>query len=174
MTDTKKDSEQQHKDTYAIVGELVMTATGIDWQLNRVLIEVLDISGPLMVEPVVATMDTRLKIEILKERLKHISAKDWKSGVKKYCEKVEKVFLYRNIVCHTPAVLKEDTWTFKPVAAAKLFKKIDIAKKEVGHVSVTELVSAITAGREALGAGENLLENFRRLNAEKQRRGAAR
>ncbi|MBG0794762.1 hypothetical protein IYY11_15515 [Methylocystis sp. H62] len=173
MTVTKKKAEQ-HKDTYAIVGELVMTATGIDWQLNRVLIEVLDIGGALMVEPVVATIDTRLKIEIIKERAKHISATDWKSNVGNYCNKVENVFKYRNIVCHTPAVLKNDSWTFKPVAAAKLLKKIDIAKKDVGHVSVGELVSAITAGREALGAGEILLENFRRLNAEKQRRTAPR
>jgi hypothetical protein len=171
MADTKSEAEaEQHKDTYAIVGELVMTATGIDWQLNHVLIEVLDIGGSLMVEPVIATIDTRLKIEILKERAKHISASEWKKGVTKYCEKVEKVFMYRNIVCHTPAVLKNGSWAFKPVAAAKLLKKIDIAKKDVGHVSVNELASAINSGREALGAGENLLENFRRFNAEKQRR----
>ena len=84
-----------HKDFYAVVGELVLTSTAIDWQLNRVLIEVLEIGGPLMVEPVVATLDTRLKLEILKERAKHIRPLDWKNGVKKYCVKVEEVFRWR-------------------------------------------------------------------------------
>jgi hypothetical protein len=90
MTNAKSEDER-HRDTFAIVGELVMTATGIDWQLNRVLVEVLDIGGTPMVESVVATIDTRLKIEILKERAKHITAKDWKNGVTKYCDKIEKV-----------------------------------------------------------------------------------
>jgi hypothetical protein len=173
MTNAKSEDER-HRDTFAIVGELVMTATGIDWQLNRVLVEVLDIGGTPMVESVVATIDTRLKIEILKERAKHITAKDWKNGVTKYCDKIEKVFRYRNVVCHTPAVLKDGCWTFKPVAAAKLLKKIDVANKGFAHVSAKELVSAITCGREALGAGENLLQNFNNLNQEKQRRGGTR
>lgn len=106
MTNSKTEPEQ-HKDTFAIVGELVMSSAAIDWQLNRVLIEVLDIGGPLLVEPVVATLDARLKTEILKERAKHVSSKDWKIAVIRYCDKVEKVFKIRNAVSHTPAVLKD-------------------------------------------------------------------
>jgi len=173
VTDSKALTDN-HKNVFAIVGELVMSSCGIDWQLNRVLIEVLDIGGPLLVEPVVATLDTRLKIEMLKERAKHISQDDWRKGVNKYCDKVEKVFKIRNIVCHTPAVLKENVWTFKPVAAAKMFKNIDLANVGVKQLSMQEVSSAVITAREALGAGENLIENFQRFNTEKRRRGLRR
>jgi hypothetical protein len=173
MTDSET-KPKQHTDTYAVVGELVMSSAGIDWQLNHVLIEVLDIGGPLLVEPVVATLDARLKIEILKERAKHISAKQWSKGVAKYCDKVEKVFRIRNAVCHLPPVLKAGVWTFKPVAAAKMFKNIDLANRDVRQVSMGEVSSAVLTARETLGAGEDLLENFRRFNAEKRRKGLPR
>jgi hypothetical protein len=164
------DKDDRHKHTYAVVGELVMLSNAIDHQLNQVLMSVLNIAGPLMVEPVVATIDTRLKIEILKERAKHIADKAWKNGVVKYCAKVENVFKYRNIACHTPAVLDGETWTFKPVAAAKILKKIDIPNKTIAKVAVSDFETAIKTSETALGDGINLIENFQRLNAEFKKR----
>lgn len=55
-----------------------------------------------------------------------------------------------------------------------MFKNIDLAAKDVKRLSMNEVSSAVMIAREALGAGENLLENFQRVNAEKRLRKLAR
>jgi hypothetical protein len=72
----KTERDDDHKATYAVVGELVMIANAIDHSLNRVLIAVLNIGGYVMVEPIVATLDARQKVEILKERSKLMPDKE--------------------------------------------------------------------------------------------------
>ena len=166
----EKVRSEDHRDTYAIVGELVLISTAIDHSLNRVLMAVLNIGGPIMVEPVVATLDARLKIEMLKDRAKLIRNNEWKKGIGKYCDLAEIVFKHRNIACHTPAVLKDGAWTFVPVAAAKLFRRLDLTTKTLKHFSFDDLKAAIKTGEAALGGGENLIENFDRANAEMKRR----
>lgn len=126
-----------------------------------------------MLEPVVATLDPSRKVEILKVRAAHITAKDWQKGITKFCDKVESVFRQRNIACHTPPVLQDGVWTFKPVAAAKLSKKLDITRKQVAPVHLADFKAAIKTGEAALGAGVTLIENFGRYNAEMKRRAVA-
>jgi len=167
---TEKDD---HKETYAVVGELVMISNAIDHALNRVLMAFLNIGDhDIMVEPIVATLDARQKIEILKERAKFIGNNDWKRAVGKYCDQVESVLRQRNIACHTPAFLKDNTWTFTPVAAAKMFKNVDLKRKTINHFSLNELKTAIKTGEAALGGGENLIENFKRANVELRKKAA--
>jgi hypothetical protein len=124
---TEDNKEPRNTEAFAVVGELVMISSALDHLLNNVLIEVLDLGVAPLLEPVVATLDPARKVEILKERAAHITAKDWQKGITKFCDKVESVFRQRNIACHTPPVLEAGIWTFKPVAAAKLLKKLDLA-----------------------------------------------
>jgi len=49
-------------------------------------------------------------------------------------------------------------------------KKIDLKTKTIRHVAVADLRSAITAGEATLVEGLNLIENFKRVNAEMARR----
>ncbi len=98
---------QRVKENYAVVGELVLMSTGLDFLLNRVLMAVLDLGTSRMIEPVVATLDPTRKLEILKERAAHIANADWKKGVTKFCDKVESVFRQRNIACHTPPIFDD-------------------------------------------------------------------
>lgn len=171
MTDDNKAS--RNTEAFAIVGELVMISSAIDHLLNNVLIEVLDLGTAPLLEPVVATLDPARKVEILKERAAHITAKDWQKGITKFCDKVESVFRQRNIACHTPPVLQDGVWTFKPVAAAKLLKKLEIAEKRVRPVHLGDFTAAIKTGEATLGAGVQLIANFKRYNAEIKRRAAA-
>ena len=67
--------EGKWKDACASVGELVLLYTALDHQLNRIIIEVMQ--AP-MLEAVVATLDPRQKIEMLKSRVGHVRQPDWK------------------------------------------------------------------------------------------------
>lgn len=164
---------ERSREAFAVVGELVMLSTALDWQLNRVLVTVLDLGESLMIEPVVATLDPARKIEILKARASHMPKNDWRKHLSKYVECVEAVFKQRNVACHTPPVLQDGVWTFKPVAAAKLLKKIDLKRKVVAASLIEEFRAAIKTGEAALGQGVNLEENFKRANAEGIRRATA-
>jgi hypothetical protein len=89
-------------------------------------------------------------------------------------DQVESVFKYRNIACHTPGSLESGKWRFKPLAAAKMLKKLDLKKKKLQHFSFDDLRKAISTAEAALGAGENLVDNFARVNAENAKRAAPR
>ena len=59
---------KKHTEVYAVVGELVLMASGLDALLNSVMVQVLNLGASAMLEPVVATLDPGEKIEILKKR----------------------------------------------------------------------------------------------------------
>jgi hypothetical protein len=170
MMSAAADNIENHKDTYAIVGELVLISSALDTLLNQVIVEVLNLGSAPLILPVVATLDPVRKMEILKERASHIRNADWKKGVTRFVDKVESVFKHRNSACHTPAVLEGRTWTLKPIAAAKMLKKLDIEQKKLKHFSFDDLRTAIRTGESALGLGVNLVDNFKRVNAETARR----
>jgi len=169
MSDTRED-KNPHRDSYAVVGELVLISNALDQLLAEVLIEVLSLVRSPLLMPVIITLDPARKIEILKQRTKHISQGEWKRGLKDFVENAEKVFKYRNIACHTQPILVGDQWTLKPFAAAKMFRVIDVANKRIKSVSMDELKSAISVAEKTLGSGVNLVENFQRLNAEMAKR----
>ncbi|MDR3500910.1 MAG: hypothetical protein P4L72_16980 [Parvibaculum sp.] len=149
------------KEAYAVVGELILLATALDHQCNHVLIQVLNLGGAPLLEPVVATLDPVRKIEILKERAKHIGHVAWKTPLIKYLEKVEKINAQRNIACHRPLIPDGDDAVFGSVAAAKLLKNL-----YKDRPSAADLKKTIALGEVALGEGINLIENFERFNKE--------
>ncbi len=172
----KEPDPNPNKEAFAVVGELVMISTALDQLLNRVLITVLDLGDAPLLEPVIATLDTRLKAEILKARAAQIHGKqhavEWKKRVKQFCDKVESVSHQRNIACHIPPVLEAGVWAFRPVAAAKLLKNLNLTTKSLPNFSLNDLKTAIDTAEQALGAGMNIIENFQRANAEIKRRTA--
>ncbi len=88
----KTDDTTRSREAFAVVGELVMISAALDFQLNRVLIAMLDLGESLMIEPVVATLDQARKVEILRSRANHMSKNDWRTSVGKFCDHVETVF----------------------------------------------------------------------------------
>jgi len=160
-------TNKTHMETYAIVGELVLLSSALDHCLTEVIIEVLDLGSSYMLLPTLGTIDSVRKIEILKERAHHIAQVEWKNRVMSFIKKVESVFKHRNIACHTPAVLENGQWTLKPYTVAKVLKKIDLQQKKIKSISFNDLQDAIHTAESALGAGRNLIDNFKRLNVAK-------
>jgi transcriptional regulator with XRE-family HTH domain len=157
--------DTRFKAAYAVVGELVLLATALDHQLNHVLMQVLPLTDSPMLEAVVATLDTARKIEMLKARAKHIAQPTWRKPVVSYLDKLETISRWRNIACHT-VLIPDDRHgaVFAPAAAAKLLKNLDLEEPTSRRIPITELKSAITLGESALGDGENLVENFKKMN----------
>ncbi len=168
----KSASDTKFRNSYAIVGELVLIANALDYQLNHVLIEILHLTDSPMLEAVVATLVTANKIEMLKERSKHIAQPNWRKPVTSYLEKLERIFEWRDFACHT-ALIPDNKHgaVFAPASAATLLKSIKIGEEPTANgVPIAELRSAIALGESALGDGQNLVENFKKFNSERVRR----
>lgn len=161
---------EEMRNAYAIVGELVLIASALDYQLNRICISVLALIEAPMLEPVIATIDSSRKIEILKIYAAKIADPGWRKGLSDHVTAVEAVNKARNIAAHSVMTFEGGRHVLSSPAAAKLLKTIDLTTKTARKVDIAELQNAIRKGEAALGSGENLLENFRRLNAERERR----
>jgi transcriptional regulator with XRE-family HTH domain len=168
----KNTGDAEFRATYAIVGELVLITTALDHQLNHVLIQVLPLAESPMLEAAIATLDMVRKIDMLKARLKHISQLNWRKPVLAYLDKLERISKWRNIACHT--VLIPDNKhgaVFAPAAAAKLLKTLELGESSAAkRVPISDLKSAITLAESTLGEGENIIQNFRKVNTERVKR----
>jgi hypothetical protein len=168
----KNTRNTKFRDAYTVVGEFVLITNALDHQLNHVLIQVLPLTDSPLLEAVIATLDTVKKIELLKERSKHIAQPNWRKPVFSYLEKLERISEWRNIACNTPLIPDERHGAvFAPAAAAKLLKSLQIGEEPTAtRIPIDELKAAIALGEAALGGGENLIENFQKFNAERIKR----
>jgi hypothetical protein len=115
-------------------------------------------------------MDSRQKIELLKKRAQRITQNDWKKGVLQFCEGLEKVHKIRNIVAHDPMVPHDGTFVFRPYAAAKMLRDLDVTTRRIKHTPISECQTAVMNAEKTLNLGLNLIENFKRFSAEYQKR----
>jgi len=153
------------------LGEIVQLASMLDHQLTHVVIEVLHLTKSPMLEPVAATLESSRKLEILKGRLKHIKQADWKTAIQTYVDLVERVNKSRNIACHSQMLREGDKFVFSSSQAAKLFKGLKLeGVPTVERTPLDSVVHAIGLAEKALGAGQNLIENFGRVQSELDRR----
>jgi transcriptional regulator with XRE-family HTH domain len=153
------------KAAYAVVGEIVLLATALDHQLNHVLMQILSLTDSPMLEAVIATLDTSRKIEMVKARSKHIAQPTWRKPVTAYVDMLERISKWRNIACHTPLIPDaKHGAVFAPTAAAKLLKNLDLQDHTSRRIPYAELKAAIELGGTALGTGENLVDNFKKMN----------
>lgn len=106
------------------VGELVLWASAIDAQLNKAVIRACVLTETQMLEPIVAELDARIKVGILKASSKHIAATDWTDAIRSWVNKVENVNGYRNIVAHHQVKIIDGQLVLYSVQAQKLLKSI--------------------------------------------------
>ena len=112
-------------------------------------------------------------MEILKGRARHIKQATWRKPLERYVELIERVNKSRNIACHSQMIVEEGKFVFFSSQAAKLFKGLKLeGVPTVERLPLEAIASKIPIGEQALGIGENLIENFRRVQAEIDRRKA--
>ena len=165
MCSNESDPEQT-KAFYATVGELVLHATTLDSLLNTLLIEMYQFSNSAWLEAIIGTLDAARKIEILKSHARSISYAKASKPIKEFLGKVEVVFKQRNIVCHTPPTYENGSWGFRPTTAAKMLSPSNIYSPKMIRESFNNLKAAISTADAALQAGWELIDFYRRTNAE--------
>jgi hypothetical protein len=171
-------AEGKWKDACAAVGELALLYTALDHQLNRIIIEIevmhLEISP--MLESVVATLDARQKIEMLKSRAGHVEKADVKKALKTHADRLERVSRMRNAACHTPLVPKGDGGLeFAPAAASKLLKSMTVRSRDdytVERLTLERVLEVIPLAEKALGGGEDILSYYAKVRAAISRKEA--
>ncbi|MDB5596248.1 MAG: hypothetical protein JWM36_3209 [Hyphomicrobiales bacterium] len=169
-SDASSAETDEIKRAYAIVGELVMLASALDNQMNVVCITALGLDKTPMLEPVVASLDSARKVEILKALAQKISSPSWKKSLVDYAKAVEKVNRARNVAAHSLLEIDRGKAVLTSTAAAKLFKSIDLQKKTVEKVALSHLEDGIRIAETTLHTGENVIANFEKADAEFKRR----
>ncbi|MGA8079846.1 MAG: helix-turn-helix transcriptional regulator [Xanthobacteraceae bacterium] len=169
---SEKVQDARFRAAYGVVGELILIATALDYQLNHILIQVLHLTESPMLEPVIATLDLNRKIEMLKARSKHIRQSQWRNSLLSHLDKLERIYKWRNIAAHTALIPDENHGAvFAPAAAAKLLKSLQIEEEPVtNRTPISDLKLIITLAESALYEGQNIIQNFVRVNAERVRR----
>lgn len=163
-------TEATARHAYSVVGELVLIASALDSQLNKICIATLDLKASVLLEPAIGSIDSARKIEILKTYASKLKAAGWKKGIIKHAEAVENINRWRNIAAHSVISFHRGRVALISPAAAKLLRSIDIASKSASKVDLEDLEQAIRRAEAALGSGENLLKNLERVNQERDRR----
>ncbi len=157
-------NDPKWKDACAVVGEVTLLYTALDHQLNHIIIDVMHLVHSPMLESVVATLDARQKIEILKNRGKHIREANWKKAVLTHADRLERVARIRNAVCHMPLIpiRGKSGFEFAPAAASKILKSITIVEKDytIERLTLERVREVVPLAEKALGGGEQLRENF--------------
>ena len=162
--------EPEWKDACALIGEVTLLFSALDHQLNHIIIEVAQLEYAPMLESVVATLDPRQKIEILKSRASHVRQKDWQKPLKTHADRLERVARIRNVVCHTPLVRKRTTgkFEFAPAAASKILKSLKIHDDRsytFERLALDQVSEIIPVAERALGGGEDILRHFKKVRA---------
>lgn len=169
---TEKAQDAKFRAAYVVVGELILIMTALDYQLNHILIQVLHLTDSPMLESVIASLDVNRKIEMLKARSKHIRQPQWRNAIVLHLEKLERISKWRNIAAHT-ALIPDDEHgaVFAPAAAAKLLKSLQIEDEPAAQkIPIADLKPIIKLAESALYEGQNIIENFVRVNSERVRR----
>jgi hypothetical protein len=162
--------EGRWKDACAVVGELVLLYTSLDHQLNHIIIEVMHLAPSPLLETVVATLDPRQKIEMLKSRAGHLRQPDWKKAIKTHADRLDRVAKIRNAACHTPMIpsKKGEGFEFAPAAASKLLKSMTVRSKDdyaVDRLTMVQMHEAVGLAEKALARGEDILMNFAKVRS---------
>jgi len=165
-------NDAKWKDACANIGEIVLLSTALDYQLTGLVVEVMHLDHSPMLETVVASLDGRQKIEMIKARARKLTAQDWKKALLDYAEKVEKTNRVRNTAAHTALLPTKDGmgFEFAPAQASKILKSLMITGREydLQRVSLEDVINAVPTAEQALGDGQALMENFPRLRQARQ------
>jgi hypothetical protein len=155
------DEKSVANEAFAVIGELVLMASALDERLNEVVRVVCSLPPSAFMEPTIGSIDSSRKIEILRNYAGHITASEWKIGLRKLCDQVDKVNKARNIACHSALRFENGSAILINVSAGKLLKNLHNNKTKI-----LDLKTAIHTGEEALAYAAVIVENFAAVEAK--------
>ncbi|WP_156146780.1 hypothetical protein [Brevundimonas sp. KM4] len=161
MSALSDDEKSVANEAYAVVGEIVLMASALDERLNEVIRLVCSLPPSPFMEPIIGTIDSSRKIEILRNYAGHITASEWKIGLRKLCDQVEKVNKARNTACHSALRFESGSAVLINVSAGKLLKNLHHNKTKILDLKV-----AIRIGEEALAYTGVVVANFAAVEAK--------
>jgi hypothetical protein len=153
------------------VGRLALWASAIDAQLTKAVIRACSLTETPMLEPIVAELDARAKVDILRARAKHIKNPAWSKGIASWGDKAEKVNGYRNVVAHHQVALSRGKPILYSPQARKLLKSIKDSKQAPAK-TVDDINQWVEAARNAYKQGQNVLADLDRFAEEVRKRQA--
>ncbi len=124
-----------------------------------------------MLEPIVAELGARAKVDILRARSKHIKPVAWSQGITTWVNKVEKVNGYRNTVVHHQVAVSGGKLILHSVQARKLLKRIR-GLKPAPAKTVDDINQWVEAAKNAYQQGQDVLSNLDRFAEEVAKREA--
>ncbi len=152
-------------------GELIYWASAIDAQLTKAVIRAFSLTETPMLEPIVAELDARAKVAILRARSKHIKPVAWSKGITRWVKMAEKVNRYRNTVAHQQIAVNDGKLILHSAQARKLFKRIKDLKPAPAK-TVDDINRWVEAARDAYAQGQNVLANLDRFAEKRAKRQA--
>ncbi len=171
MTDGMVEADAEMRTFCEGVGELILWASAIDAQLTKAVIRACSLTETPMLEPIVAELDARAKVGILRARSKHIENAAWSKGITRWLTKAEKVNGYRNTVAHHQVAANDGKLILHSAQARKLLKSIKDSKSASAK-TVNDINRWVEAARGAYGQGQKVLDNLDRLAEEVAKRQA--
>ncbi len=165
MTDGMVEADAEMRTFCEGVGELILWASAIDAQLTKAVIWACSLTETPMLEPIVAELDARAKVEILKAWSKHIKRAAWSKRITRWVSMAEMVNGYRNTVAHHQIAVSDGKLILHSAQALKLLRRIKDLKPAPAK-TVDDINRWVKAARDAYEQGQNVLANLDRL-AEK-------
>ena len=108
----------------AAIGALVLKGTQIDGKLSEAVVLLFGLREAQFAFPVVAEIETRRKIELLRQRIRSFQ-EDWRQPIRKWLDRAERVNSARNHVAHHQVVQDGDTFRLFSPQATKLLKALN-------------------------------------------------
>lgn len=146
------------------IGKLILWCNMIDHQLNQAVIQLFVLPNEVMVEAVVAQLDLRQKLELLKVRAKLLPPEnEWRRQLCGWLKQVEKVNERRNIVAHHRVEVRQAKMVLASTQLIKIMKSVDGNLKPKPKSELASLFEWTTHASKTFAAGQTVNENLGRF-----------
>ena len=153
------------------IGSLIVWCNMIDQQMNQVVANLFVLPDAPMIEPIVAQLDIRQKLELLKARAKLLpSGNGWRVNLLKWLKNVETVNERRNLVAHHHVVIRDNKATLASSQLIKIMKALDSNMKPKPKNDLSDIESWSDHASHTMNDSLIIIENtsrFRELALQK-------
>lgn len=148
------------------IGEQILWASFVDQQLNCAVISLLTLPQHMMIEPLVAQLDPRQKIELLKGRARLMPVEHWRKPILKWVKGAEEVSRKRNVVAHHRIHYVNGVLVLHSDQINKIMSSLEISDGRVrpkSLIGLSDILAWIEQAKKTVGDGRSLVANLERF-----------